>query len=191
MVTVAGFALLAASPAQAKVAGSATISGPGIGGGDGGEITMGGTDGGGFPMLIGLFDQSSVSSVRPDGRLGPAYQSRYVISQPPDQPRIEQVLYPFAEGGPVVYTPPGQEWFGGLDGTARAGWFRAPAELLDELQARGLPSSAAAATAAAAGGTVAASSPQPASPIPWALGVLAGVLIASAIVARQRAVASA
>jgi hypothetical protein len=170
-----------ATPAGAKVAGSATISGPGIGGG--GSITMGGTGGGRFPMMTGLFDPGLVSGERPPGALGPRYVSTYVIEEPAGQPAIVQHLYPFADGGPLVYTPRDQEWLGGgADGTARSGWFRAPPELVEELRARGLPAEAPSSGAASS----TARSPGGNGSVPWTIGVFAAMLLVAAVAARRR-----
>ena len=50
---------------------------------------------------------------------------------------IVQVLYPYADGAPWVYTEPGQPVFEGM--RTRGGWFRAPERLLTMLDALGVP----------------------------------------------------
>lgn len=178
---LAGAAIVAgALPAQAKVAGVASINGPGLGGG----ISMRGNDGAGYPPVSGLFEESNGMSQAPTTVLGPRYVSRYVVREPDGPPPVVQYLYPYAEGGPLVYTPPGQEWIGGADGTAASGWFRMNPDLLEALIARGLPETSPVALDAPS----AEEQPQPAhatspSGIVWAVILLAGLLLAGLLVA--------
>jgi hypothetical protein len=74
----------------------------------------------------------------PTARLGRRYVVRYLFPRPSGPGDIvRQDLYPFAKGGPVTYTPPGQRIYG----TRRAlgGWFRASVRLRRALVAAGLP----------------------------------------------------
>jgi hypothetical protein len=55
-----------------------------------------------------------------DERLGPRYVAVFRAHQGPDEVvRIRQDLYPFADLGPLVFTPPDQGWD---DGWRRVGW---------------------------------------------------------------------
>jgi hypothetical protein len=165
----AGLLVAMALPAQAKVAGTAYIDGPGL---PGGGISVDGSDGAGWPVLSGLLDGGLVEESAPAGPLGPRYEVTYVIAEPPGQPDVIQHLYPFAEGGPVVYTPGGQEWFGGTAGTAPAGWFAAGQELMELLTDEGLPITAPAIERAPAPQT------EPSPALPWAIAGLAALLLA-------------
>jgi hypothetical protein len=183
---LAGAAIVAgALPAQAKVAGAANISGPGIGGGG---ISMRGNDGAGYPPMSGLLTESDGMDQAPTKTLGSRYVSRYVTREPASQPPVIQYLYPYAEGGPLVYTPPGQEWIAGADGTAPSGWFRMSGDLLGALIDRGLPKPAPAQAQETVQGQ-----PQPApaawpSGVVWAMVLLAGLLMTGALVGRRRAI---
>jgi hypothetical protein len=185
---LAGAAIVAgALPAQAKVAGAANISGPGIGGGG---ISMRGDDGAGYPPMSGLLAGSDGMDQAPTKALGARYVSRYITSEPASQPPVVQYLYPYAEGGPVVYTPPGQEWMAGADGTAPTGWFRMSQGLLDALIDRGLPQQApqpAEAPADVQGQPQSAPAAWPAGVV-GAMVLLAGLLVAGALVGRRRAI---
>jgi hypothetical protein len=189
-------AVALALPVQAKVDGSAVISGPGIpgggsgagdGSGGGGSITMDGSDGAWYPLLSGMLNPARYLTTRPDGDLGPRYEARLVITVPKRLPDVIQHLYPFAEGGPVLYTPPGQEFVMSVTGEAPGGWYDAPGRLIRELHRRGLPSTSPAVTGPA-GGTAAARSSGPGpSPVVWGFVLLAGLLVAGAVAGRRRA----
>lgn len=77
--------------------------------------------------------------------LGPAYQATYFRDCCPVA--VHQALHPFAEGGPLVFTPSGQRSamhavFGRFwGGRAQTGWARAASPLVTYLVARGLPRS--------------------------------------------------
>jgi hypothetical protein len=183
---LAGAAIVAgALPAQAKVAGAASINGPGLGGG----ISIRGDDGAGYPVMSGLLEDGARATIQaPTEKVGPRYMAIYDIRFPKGEPSVIQYLYPFAEGGPLVYTPPGQEWIGGADGTAPSGWFTMDPELLQELRDRGLPEASPVPLQAPAEGQ-----PQPApargpSGILWATILLAGLLVAGAVVGRRRVI---
>lgn len=199
-VTVGVLAALAgALPAQAKVEGTAYVSGSGIGrpsggsgsGGSGGSgsgtIKMDGSDGGGYPVMAGLLeDGARAMPEAPTAALGPRYTVRFDVRFPKGQPSLVQYLYPFARGGPLVYTPPGQEWIGGADGTAPSGWFRMLPELLAELQERGLPAT----SSAAPGAPGAAARPEPSTgpaPVVWVSVLAVGLLLAGTLARRRGA----
>jgi hypothetical protein len=144
--TFAGALVLAAS-AQAKGPVAATIEGPGAGGG----ISLGGNGepGSGAPLgnlsdQAGLFaaafgqTPSPMLVARPKGDLGPRYTITYRLPGPNgEDSKIRQDLYPYATGGPVTYTAPGQRFFE----TERTvgGWFRASSALTTTLVKAGLP----------------------------------------------------
>jgi hypothetical protein len=191
-------AMAAALPAQAKIEGTAFIDGPGISGGaggsgGGGSIRMDGSDGAGYPVLAGMLEPGRYLTVRPDGDLGPRYEARLVITAPKGQPDVTQHLYPFAEGGPVLYTPPGQKFVMSATGEAPRGWYDAPPKLIRELHLRGLPTTCGLPTTSPAvtsptDGTAATPSSGPGpSPVVWGLAFLAGLLVAGAVAGRKRA----
>ena len=183
--------LLAALPAQAKVAGEATISGPGLPGG--GSINLDGSDGGGWAAFSGLLDVGAVGMEQPPTNdLGPRYEVVLDVRQPPQKRDIVQHLYPYAEGGPLLYTAPGQRL---LDFEAPSGWAAATTDLMDMLYEAGLPESAPAPDPA----TQAGPRPDPrvtatdegVSPVIWAIGGLAGLMLVGAASARRRIRAAA
>lgn len=56
--------------------------------------------------------------------------------------RVEQVLYPYADAGPVTFTPAGQSYRIGStypENQVRSGWTTFPPRLVRHLQRRGLP----------------------------------------------------
>jgi hypothetical protein len=188
-------AMSLALPARAKVEGTAFVSGPGLpgggagaggGSGDGGSIKMDGSDGGGYPMMSGLVDSERFPTQKPKGELGPRYTVRFVTSIPRGQPDVIQHLYPFANGGPVLYTAPGQEWIGGADGTASPGWYRPAGDLMQELWDRGLPRTQVPLQTVDEPVTVQSSGP-PSSPVVWGLVLVFGMLVAGALAGRRRA----
>jgi len=78
----------------------------------------------------------------PSEDLGRRYTATYTFATPEartdPQATLRQELYPFADGGPVAYTPPGQTLF---DATSRGVWHR-DARLAPILIAAGLPAPA-------------------------------------------------
>jgi len=78
----------------------------------------------------------------PSEDLGKRYTATYTFATPEartdPQATLRQELYPFADGGPVAYTPPGQTLF---DATSRGVWHR-DARLAPILIAAGLPAPA-------------------------------------------------
>jgi hypothetical protein len=178
--------LLAALPAQAKVAGEANISGPGLPGG--GSINLDGSDRAGWAAFSGLLDVGAVGMEKPPTKdLGPRYEVVLDVRQPPQTNDIVQHLYPYAEGGPLLYTPPGQEL---LDFRAPSGWAAATTDLMDMLHEAGLPESAPASEPA----KDPAPRPDPrvtatdegVSSVVWAIAGLAGLLLVAAVTTRRR-----
>jgi hypothetical protein len=132
LLITAGLALALAAPAAAKGPDQATITGPGVDG----PIVLGGDAEGNFTSTFGRFVHGAgfVSAVfqqtpdpmlnrRPTGDLGPRYDVVYrVPGGDTGTSNVRQALYPYAPGGPVTYTRPGQLIFGGQHAT-RGGWF--------------------------------------------------------------------
>jgi hypothetical protein len=188
---VAAICLLALpAGAMAKGPQAASIAGPGLVaplhlGGEG-EWDAGGplerlvTDGGFFEAVWGG-ESGSLLARSPTARLGPLYRVTYFVPGPSGRSdRIRQQLYPYARGGPLTYTPPGQPFFD--TERTRGGWFRAAPRLLRPLIAAGLPRQARPPPAKA---TAAEESPRS------LLGVAALVLVllaaAAALVVRRTA----
>jgi hypothetical protein len=88
----------------------------------------------------GLFKYPAdrVLVAKPSGNPGPRYVATYdwLVAQGTTAP-LRQELYPFAEGGAVVYTPPGQRVGGGA--RPPVGWYGSGAELTMLLVAAGVP----------------------------------------------------
>jgi hypothetical protein len=193
VAVAAAVLLLAAIPAHAKVAGEATISGPGLGGGAGdgggdGSITLGGGDGGGWAAYSGLLDTARAGTDQaPAGDLGPRYRVVLDVRQPPQPNDVVQYLYPFAESGPVLYTPPGQRL---LDFDAPSGWWEAGTDLMAMLDDAGFPDREPAVNPqppqAAPEVPRAAPATPGVSPLVWATVALAGLLLVGAVAARRR-----
>jgi hypothetical protein len=192
VAVAAAFLLLAALPAQAKVGGEATISGPGLGGGareggggGGGSITLHGGDGAGWAAYSGLLDTARAGTDQaPAGDLGPRYRVVLDVRQPPQPNDVVQYLYPFAESGPVLYTPPGQRL---LDFDAPSGWWEAGADLMMLLDDAGFPDREPAMAPQMAPEVPGAAPAGPGvSPLVWATVALAGLLLVGAVAARRR-----
>ena len=193
VVTTCALAAMAlALPAHAKFAGTAYISGPGIPGGSGstsegeggGTIRVDGSHRADYRVLSALASPARSLTSRPTGDLGPRYEARLVITAPDGQSDVVHRLYPFAEAGAVLYTPPYQEFFELASGHASSGWSRAPAKLMRELRDRGLPTTPRAPLRPADGAAVKArSTPDPTG---WDLVPVGGLLVAGALVGRRR-----
>jgi hypothetical protein len=182
---VAALTLLALAPtaALAKGASAATIDGGGPGGpgnSPSGPITLGGngepgsgTDLGTLAELSGLFpamfgqspDPMLDAAPTPTGRLGARYTITWTIPDGSGTARqIRQDVYPYAAGGPVTYTKPGQLVF---DESTRGGWYKASDGLRQHLISLGLPNKAPLVSAASGQGSSSAS-PAPVGPAPAA-----------------------
>jgi hypothetical protein len=121
----------------------ASMDGPGGGGinftGDGesggtplGDLTQ---QAGFFPAVFGQ-EPNPMLAGRPKGDLGLKYTITYTVPNPNNGvDEIQQDIYPYAEGGPVTYTKPGQRIF---DMTTRGGWFQGDSRLKETLVAAGL-----------------------------------------------------
>jgi hypothetical protein len=151
-------AISLATPALAKGPSQASITGPGLahaiivsGNGEPGmqgplAVLAGQT--GLFTVLfgagvVGVPPPAPLRIPLPKASLGPRYTVIYTVPGVPPQPgeqygRIRQDIYPDAVGGPVIYTPPGQDGFGGP--LTVAGWFRASPGLTRTLAQLGVRS---------------------------------------------------
>ena len=150
-LTLALAVLALAVPATALAKGPtlATITGPDLSApitfrGSGEEP---GTKLGDFADLAGFFP--AVFKRQPDPMLrraptkalGPRYTVVYTVPMGAVKDAIvRQSLYPYARGGPVTYTRPGQRMGG--QHTVSGGWFRALPSLKTMLVAAGLPARA-------------------------------------------------
>ena len=152
----AALTLSAATAALAKGASAATIDGSGPGGpgnGPNGPITLRGDGEPGSGSALGtladlsglfpaMFSQSSdpMLEVAPTTWLGPRSTITWTIPDGSGTAKaIRQDVYPYAAGGPVTYTKPGQPV---LDQTTRGGWYRASDGLRQQLISLGLPNKA-------------------------------------------------
>ncbi|MGQ0805906.1 MAG: hypothetical protein ACT4PI_18875 [Actinomycetota bacterium] len=96
-------------------------------------------------LYEGLFGSTTVAlaASAPAGDLGPRYVAEYRLSAGPDgSVEVRQELYPFAPGGAVTHTPPGQQPI--ESESSPGGWFPAGAALTDLLVAAGVPAPAGA-----------------------------------------------
>jgi len=150
-------AITLATPALAKGPSQARISGPGLahaivvsGNGEPGQPGRLGTlavQTGLFTVLFGtnagVLPQTpqQLRTPPPEASLGPRYTIIYTVPGVTPRPgeqfgRIRQDLYPRAAGGLLVYTPRGQNGFGGL--LSVTGWLRASPRLARTLAQLGI-----------------------------------------------------
>lgn len=96
--------------------------------------------------LTGLFSafsfpaRTALIPTAPPGELGLRYVATYHLVGAENDTPIRQELYPFAERGPVVFTPPGQSFYG--MGPSHGGWQRADPKLRRFVVSIGVPSPA-------------------------------------------------
>ena len=192
--TVGALLLTVATPAAAKaMIAEAHISGPGLGGG-GLRISAPATEGmwdSGIDVAGGL-DDTRPDSVAELGltaaKLGPRYLVTYKLNAGSTAAEIvRQELYPYAKGGPVTYTPPGQRMAEGLPwgGAISAGWYQSSLEFFHYLVDQGLPDTnpVVAADRESAPGTVPAAGP---TLWGWIALALAGLVALSVAAPRLR-----
>jgi hypothetical protein len=144
VLVLAGLAVPATALAKGPSEGS--VSGPGFsktvkvlydgGGGSAGDnLTQ---ESGFFPAAFGQSPDPMLHG-KPAGPLGPRYTIAWKVPGGGGAMfRIRQDMYPYARGGAVTFTKPGQPIFGM---SARGGWYRNP-ELKRTLVSLGLPASA-------------------------------------------------
>jgi hypothetical protein len=146
--SVGALVLAVATPATAKVMiAEAHISGPGLRGG-GLRISGPATEGiwdSGIDVAGGL-DDTRLDTVVELGLTAPELGPKYVVTYRFDDGStaaeiVRQELYPYAKGGPVTYTPPGQRIAKGLPwgGAISAGWYPSSLEFFHYLVDQGLP----------------------------------------------------
>jgi hypothetical protein len=82
---------------------------------------------------------AAMATSPPGGARGSRYVVTYFLSSDREE-RVRQEVYPFAEGGPLVYTPAGQEVYGVASPTG--GWRRVDPLLIDLLVSLGVPTPA-------------------------------------------------
>lgn len=179
-------AVVAAGGAVAKgVTGTATVEGKGLKK----DITFNGDshDDDGFMSFLGQtgmmggIDGSTPSDWKkqpPTDDLGPRYTITWDLEQfEGPNVHVVQYLYPYAEDGPLVFTPKGGEF---LHYEIPTGWFEAPLILRSHLEARGLPEANpdALPPSSAGGGAEAAAESSGALPYILVAGLAALVMIA-------------
>jgi hypothetical protein len=154
-------AMTLATPAFAKGPSQASITGPGLvravvisGNGEPGEqgrLASLAEQTGLFTVMFGAGASISgpaparLHTPPPKASLGPRYTLVYTVPGVTPRPgqqfgRVRQDLYPRAAGGPVIYTPPGQQGFGGP--LTVTGWLRGRPQLTRTLAQLGVPSAA-------------------------------------------------
>ena len=147
-----------ATPALAKGPSQASITGPGLvraivvsGEGEPGQLGPLAVLAGQTGLFAALFGAditgipqapTSLRTPPPKASLGPRYTVSYTVPGVTPQPgeqfgRIVQDLYPYAAGGPVIYTPPGQDGFS--QPLQVTGWLRASPLLSRTLAQLGVP----------------------------------------------------
>ncbi len=148
-------ALVTAGPALAKGATKAVITGPGLTRpivvadagepGQSGKLATLAEQSGLFTVLFGASTSGPATTLRsppPPAALGPRYTVIYTVPGVDPQPgqrygRIRQNLYPYATGGPLTYTPPGQHGF--TEQLPATGWLPAGRGMVHTLTELGLP----------------------------------------------------
>jgi hypothetical protein len=149
-------AMTLAMPALAKGPSQARITGPGLvqaivvsGDGEPGRHGRLATLAGQTSLFTVLFGAVSgvprparLRTPPPQATLGPRYTILYTVPGVTPRPgeefgRIRQYLYPHANGGPVIYTPPGQDGFG--QALQSTGWLHGSPQLTRILAQLGVP----------------------------------------------------
>jgi hypothetical protein len=154
-------AMTLATPAFAKGPSQASITGPGLARA---VVVSGNGEPGEQGRLASLAEQTGLFTVMfgasasiggpaaarlhtppPKASLGLRYTLVYTVPGVPPRPgqqfgRVRQDLYPGAARGPVIYTPPGQQGFGGP--LTVTGWLRGRPQLTRTLAQLGVPPAA-------------------------------------------------
>jgi hypothetical protein len=208
---VAGMSITAAitlaTPALAKGPSQARIAGPGLahaivisGQGEPGQPGMLSALAAQTGLFTVMFGTNAIVPAQPrpwlprtpplPASLGLRYAITYTVPGVTPQPgeqygHVRQDLYPRAVGGPVIYTPPGQQGFSGpLQVT---GWLRASPRLLRTLALLGVPARAGLIAAARARPSHAAhpeAAHQGSDALPWPIAsaaALAAVALAGVV----------
>ena len=153
--------LTLATPALAKGPSQVRITGPGLtravivsGNGEPGEqdrLASLALQTGLFALMFGAGASiggpapARLHTPPPQASLGPRYTLVYTVPGVTPRPgqqfgQVRQDLYPRAAGGPLIYTPPGQQGFGGP--LTVAGWLRGKPQLIRTLAGAGVPPAA-------------------------------------------------
>jgi hypothetical protein len=132
--------LMLAAPASAKPGiAHASIGGPGlddeirIEGADTDGLSDGGIDLGGGHSRADSVEELGLTAAD----LGPRYVVTYRFKS--SDARIRQDLYPYADGGPVTYTPSDQELWGESSLSIAPGWYQASRDFFHYLVDHGFP----------------------------------------------------
>ena len=186
LILFAVAALALPTVAQAKGPSSASIDGPGTGGGVNisGDGESPGTQLGKLAMQAGLPDAlfqaqpNRMHAERPRGELGPKYTITWTLPGPSGKnDYVKQDVYPYADP-PVTYVEPGLKFFDEME--TRGGWYVAGPALKESLVSAGLPSTAPANGSNDDGAAV------PTGTLLAILAATALLLLASAVFLRRR-----
>jgi hypothetical protein len=175
-----------ATPALAKGATQASITGPGLARpvtisaqgealpGEGDALSRLAGQTGLFTLLFGPGNTtpggpSPLRTPPAAASLGPKYTVTYTVPGVTPEPgqadgQIRQDLYPRAAGGPVIYTLPGQQGFG--QPLQATGWLRGTTQLTATLTRLGVPAGASLPTAPGSAATAPAVTAPAAAPKP-------------------------
>jgi hypothetical protein len=210
-IGVAAAVMVLAGPAFAKgpgqeVVGQLLVAGPGLStpielkgtlafGPYGEQATAPDADSRDFSAFVlgsGLIpSDTGYFGLEPTGDLGPRYVVTVRLTMP-DPSYVQQDLYPFAKGGPVLFNPPNQT---GLFGSRLpSAWWYPPAGILSVLTTRGLPVSPSALPVPATKKVPAPILDAGSSKVWIALGVIGALtllLVGGALAGRQRSVRAA
>jgi hypothetical protein len=164
-----GLAMTLAVPAWSKGAYEVRITGPGLAE----PLQVKPKDASAWPQMTGFYNQVGEQLPPPGTRLGP----RYVARISGGAQTLVQYLYPYASGGPYMYTPSGQRFPG-----APKGWNHTGTDLLDALTRAGLPREVPAAVAA---GEASSQPPAETSRGSWILLIVAVALVGALWLVRR------
>ena len=148
LFVIAGLALLVcwAPPAAAKGPTSAQLTGPGLRSPIELTTAMGviADRTHASSLVFGLAGDTALAGSPPDVRRGPEYRLRFSVDLAAGGRQIvlDQHVFPFAEGGALVFTPPGQRNPFAPDALP-GGWSHADPGLTDALVDAGVPTPAA------------------------------------------------
>jgi hypothetical protein len=202
VVLMFGAVLASALPAQAKGVTNASFTGPGL---PPGGITVRTDDGNGGAGPLGHALMEGLASVFEDYKLdappvpksdlGPEYRATLAFDFAPKP--LHATLYPYADGGPAMFIPAGQELGPEFEvPTLPGGWTATDATFRDTLVELGFPETAPLIDAAFSPNDPLPAERRLASPNPWTVplivgGILTVLLVTALIVLRARRHAAA
>jgi hypothetical protein len=186
-VCVVGAVVVWAGTAQAKGPSGATLTGPGIG--EPVELAMSWerdsiVEDTGLMYALWAHEPDPMLDRAPAVSLGSRYAITWEVPGPDG--RIDVVVqdfYPYADGGPLLYTEPGTAFTDGQ--RAHGGWYRAPNRLLTTVHDLGVPEPAATAKARTVPVVPVAMRGPPDDGVPW-LPIGASVVVVIATIALLR-----